>query len=112
MDRPTELKPTTPSFGGDVSDFLETIKSSETGEQYVQSMNPNGNPFEGKTVPEAVRYIRSVHGLDVLDILQQGLDSFYDVEAGTDLSKLPEAYSEASRTIRELIEEDKRRKNQ
>ena len=70
-----------PSFGGDVADFLGTLRSRQTKQSHEDSLNPYGNPFEGsEIIDEMVSGFVSVHPKkDDLEILSQSLDSFFGV---------------------------------
>ena len=101
-----------PSFGGDVADFLGTLRSRQTKQPYNDSFNPYGNPFEGsETIEEMVSRFVSVHPKkDDLEILSQSLDSFFGVGTPGELKELPEEYSHTKTLLSSLIEEKSKRK--
>jgi hypothetical protein len=102
MINKTEYTPYNPSFGGDVADFLGTVKQIETQTPYLDSMNPNGNPYDGITnVSDLVQSFSSTYGsTDNLNILNKSLDSFYGVKEG---QELPEVYEQTKNLINNKI---------
>jgi len=95
------------SIGGDVADLLGNLRRLETGQQYHDSMNPDGDPFAGMYIPaQMVERFASTHP-DDLDILSQRLDSFYGVTPTTDPRQVAPEYTEAKVAI-EMALIDKR----
>lgn len=101
-----------PSFGGDVADFLGTLRSRQTNQLYNNSRNPYGNPFKGsKTIEEMVSRFVSVHPkIGDLEILSQSLDSFFGVGTPDEPEELPEEYSHTKTLLSSLIEEKSKRR--
>jgi len=101
--------PKTPSFGGDTADFLGSLKALETGQPYKDSLNPLGNPFEGKTVEGMVEQFFSMHSnISDLEILKGRVDDFYGVKSDTASSeKLSEQYINAQLAIDKILQEKK-----
>jgi len=88
-----------PSIGGDVADLFGNLRGLETGVQYHNSLNPDGDPFAGVHDPrDMVNRFVSAHP-DALDILSERLDSFYEVTADTNTRNLPKEYTETKAAI-------------
>lgn len=103
MTEPSSEYPKRPSFGGNVADFLGTLREMDTGESYRDSLNPHGNPFEGKNIDEMLDYMESVApNVSDLEILSARLDDFYGVKKG---EELPEDISDTYKKAREKIGE-------
>ena len=91
------------SFGGDVADFLGTLRQIETGETYWGSINPNGNPFEKMTPQEMIEYMQARYPSS-LDILSQRLDDFYGISRDNPNQNPPEVYQQTHAAIQAIIE--------
>lgn len=107
------FEPINPSIGGNVADFLGTLRSLETEKPYTGSFNPNGNPFDGQTIPQMVDTLYSMHPhKEDLAIASQRLDDIYGVIPGRELPQnLSEHYSTAKKSIETRIHEITTREN-
>jgi hypothetical protein len=94
-----KLSPENISFGGDVADFIGTLKEMDTGKTYKDSINPYGNPFEGKSPQEMVKLFTSRHfGKDNLEILENRVDDYYEAIKG-EINNNSEAYQKVKKAI-------------
>lgn len=103
-----ESLPTESSVGGNVTDFLGTIKALGDGDEYVDSADPQGNPFEGQDVRKMVDTFISLKPHDTVNKLRHlniGLDVIYGVEPGKKFpDDLPDQYHQAKKEIHSRIE--------
>lgn len=90
-----------PSIGGDVADFFGTLQARSSNQTYTQSLNPLGNPFEGKSTAEMIAYFSSTYQQpEVLVMLGQRLDSFFGADKGQAVPEdLLPTYTEAKEAI-------------
>jgi hypothetical protein len=104
-----KTKPERISIGGDVADFLGTLRERDSSERYENSQNPYGNPFEGKSVMEMVDLFSSRNqGIHNLEILRDRLDDFYGVnEKKSESEKPPATYFEAKTLVNKMIQHTK-----
>ncbi len=85
-----------PSIGGDVADLPGTLESLRTGEDYTGSLNPHGNPYEGKNCEEIVDEFDSVYGQQGIVILQE---RFCDLR-----NSVPDLFEESESVYNEALD--------
>jgi hypothetical protein len=96
----TNNKVETPSFGGNVHDLLSSLEAIQDDKSDLETLDPYGNPFEGKSPVEMVEQFFNMHpGIDNLEILEQRLGDFL---AGEKNDQMPEVYQQVSDKIQEL----------
>lgn len=93
------------SFGSVINDLFGSIRALETGEPFAGSHDPNGNRFDGKTIPEMFSTIGHF-SLNDLQIINQRLDDFYSISSDQPKPEdLPPQYTEAKGELQKLIQE-------
>ena len=95
-----------PSIGGDVADALGTLQSMEEGEPYKNSLNPQGNPFENKSVEDIVQYFTTTYGDSGLENFKQSLEDFKNEYAPEWFEDENSSHSQALSLINKKLEEN------
>lgn len=96
-----------PSIGGDVMDLFGNLERLETGNEYHDSLNPNGDPFGSfDNAQQMIEQFASMHPSD-LDYIKPRLDEFFGVKAETSEEERPNTYTEALSALQAEIEKRK-----
>lgn len=92
------------SFGGLVNDLLGSLNAVETGEEFTGSLDPLGNRFQGKSVPEMIERINDLP-VEKLRAIDQRLDDQYGVEPGQPRPEnISPVYTQAKEALGQLIQ--------
>lgn len=104
----TEQKKELASVGGNTSDLLSSLRKAETKDTefnnpFIDTLDPYGNPFAGKSPAEMVNYFHELHGSpEDLISLKQKIFQVLGINNESTTESLPEIYQEVLAEIEKL----------